>query len=77
MKKGNNNNTLHPHLLCFWIKGNFKEGVILRTRKKKSEDGKQTENTQTKEKDDDEDIIIKLYKYFMRKLKYLYLWGKN
>ena len=58
MKKERNNNTLHPHLLCFWVKGSFKEGVILRTRKKKNEGEEQTENKKNKEKEDEEDIRI-------------------
>jgi hypothetical protein len=67
MKKGHNTNTLHPHLLCFWIKGTFKEGVILRTRKKTNKSEEQNETKKPKDTEDDEDI--KLYKYFIKKMK--------
>ncbi len=75
MKKGNNNNTLHPHLLEFWIKGHFKEGVILRTKKNINKEEKQ--KTQSKEKDDDEDIWLMniLWHSLIKTIKAI--WGKN
>ncbi len=66
MKKINNHNNLAPHLLCFWIKGNQKEGVVVKTRNKTNEDKKDKTNT---DKDDDEDI---LYTIFIKKLIFNY-----
>ena len=66
MKKGNNNNIFPPHLLNFWIKKDYKEGVVIRRRKKTSE--VQSNEPTKEEKKEDEDIL----KYFMHICKHLF-----
>ncbi len=44
MKKGRNNNTISPHLLVFWIKQYYKEGNIIKPRKKNTSNENKSDN---------------------------------
>ncbi len=71
MKKNKNNNQLPPNLLGFWVKGQIKDGAIIKNKLIKPIKINMVKKSNNE--DNDEDIIIKLLirRSYKRKAKKL------